>query len=83
MVYKLKPLELGLDFEDKDYNLGDTIDVQVTLTTNGDVNVREARVDLVCEENYTRNESGVVMGLGGKIGVQGYEYRVGGPPGDD
>ena len=50
MVYKLKSLELGLDFEDRGYKLGDTINVRVNLTPNGDVDVREARVDLVCEE---------------------------------
>ncbi len=52
MVYKLKSLELGLDFEDRGYKLGDTINVRVNLTPNGDVDVdvREARIDLVCEE---------------------------------
>ena len=50
MVYKLKSLELGLDFEDRGYELGDTINVRVNLTPNGDVDVREARIDLVCEE---------------------------------
>ena len=52
MVYKLKPLELSLDFADQSYELGDTIDVQVTLTPNGDQEVRGGRVDLVCEERY-------------------------------
>ena len=32
MVYKLKPLELSFDFEDRVYDLGDTVDLQVTLT---------------------------------------------------
>ena len=50
MVYKFKPLELSLDFEDRDYELGDTVDVQVDLVPNGDVHVREARIDLVCEQ---------------------------------
>ena len=52
MVYKLKPLELSLDFENRDYELGDTVNLQVSLTPNGDVDVREGRVDLVCEERY-------------------------------
>ena len=52
MVYKLKPLELGLDFKDRVYEFGDTIDVQVALTPNGDVDARGGRVDLVCEERY-------------------------------
>lgn len=67
MVYKFKPLELSLDFEDRDYELGDTVDVQVDLVPNGDVHVREARIDLVCEQRYTRNERGVVIGMGRSI----------------
>ena len=65
MVYKLKPLELGIDLEDREYELGDAINVQVTLTPNGDVRVRQARVDLVCKETYARSEKGIVMGAGG------------------
>ena len=52
MVYKLKPLELSFEFEDRVYELGDTIDVQVTLTPNSNVDVRGGRVDLVCDERY-------------------------------
>ncbi len=63
MVFKLKPLELSFDFEDRSYELGDTIDVRVNLTASGDVDVREARIDLVCEERFSQHESGVVMGL--------------------
>ena len=54
MVYKLKPLELSIDFEDREYELGDRIDSQVELAPNGDVDVREARVELVCEERYAQ-----------------------------
>ena len=71
MVYKLKPLELSFDFEDRKYDLGDRIDVQVNLTPKGDVDVREARVDLVCEECYSRRESGVVIPAGGSGLIQG------------
>ena len=71
MVYKLKPLELSFDFEDRLYELGDQINVRVTLTPSGDINVREARVDLVCEERYSRQESGVRAGSLGAAGIQG------------
>lgn len=54
MVYKLKPLELDLDFEDRGYDLGDSIDIQVTMTPNGDVDVRGGRLDLVCEQHYSQ-----------------------------
>ena len=52
MVYKLRPLELALDFEDRTYQLGDTINVTVELVPNADVDVREVRVDLIREERY-------------------------------
>jgi hypothetical protein len=54
MVYKLNPLEISLDFEDRVYDLGDAINLEVTLTPNGDSNVRVGRVDLVCEERYSQ-----------------------------
>ena len=54
MMYKLNPLEVDLDFEDRVYELGDAIKVQVTLTANGDVNVRGGRIDLLCEEHYSQ-----------------------------
>ncbi len=52
MVYKLKPLELGLEFEDRDYELGDTINIQISLTPNGDVNLRGAALTS-CARNAT------------------------------
>ena len=54
MVYRFRPLELKLDFEDRQYRLGDTIDVTVDMMPNGDVDVRQARVDLVCEERFVQ-----------------------------
>ena len=57
MVYRLRPLEVSFDFEDLEYKLGDTIQVDVELVPNGDVTVREARLDLICEERYVENYS--------------------------
>ena len=74
MVYKLKPLELTFDFEDRWYDLGDTIDIQVNLDPNGEVDLREARVDLVCEEIHTRNQSGISMGSGGASSIAGGNF---------
>lgn len=54
MVYKLDPLEISFDFEDRVYDLGDTIALQVTLTPKGNANVRGGRIDLVCEEHYSQ-----------------------------
>ena len=52
MVYKLRPLEISLDLDDRTYKLGGTVGLVVELKSRSDVNVREARVDLVCEEHY-------------------------------
>ena len=53
MVSRLRPLEVNLVFDDRLYKLGETIDLVVELTARGDVEVREGRVDLVCDARYT------------------------------
>ena len=67
MVYKLKPLEFTFEFEDRIYELGDTIDIELSLAPNGDVDVREGGVDLVCEEVYSTSEGGIVWISSGAI----------------
>ena len=54
MVSLLRPLEMSIEFEDRPYKLGETIDVAVHLEPRNEVDVREARVDLLCEERYTQ-----------------------------
>jgi hypothetical protein len=76
MVYRLRPLELVFEFEDLEYELGETASVHVTLTPNADVSVRQVRVDLICEETYARAESGIAMGAGGAQGIQGGNIHV-------
>ena len=71
MLYKLHPLEVKLDFEDRVYKLGETIDVHVELIPSGDVEVREARIDLVCEQLYSRSDTAVVMGYTESGSIQG------------
>ena len=46
------PLKIGIDFSDREYRLGETIDVAIELEPRRDVEVTEGRVDLVCEERY-------------------------------
>ena len=53
MITRLRPLDLKLDFEERQYKLGDAIDARVELHPNRDVEVREGRVDLVCEMRYS------------------------------
>ena len=74
MVYKFKPLELTFEFEQRWYDLGETIDIQLNLKPNGEVDIREARVDLICEEIHTRNQSGISMGSGGASSIAGGSF---------
>jgi len=69
MVYKLRPMEVSFEFEDREYRLGDTIQVDVELAPNAEVSVREARVDLICEERYVENYSVSSPGLYSNPGV--------------
>ena len=49
VISRLRPLGVNLDFGDQSYMLGGTIDISVELNPRRDVEVREGRVDLVCE----------------------------------
>ena len=49
---RLYPLDMNLTFDDRPYSLGETIRVLVELAPRRDIVVREARVDLVCEEDF-------------------------------
>ena len=52
MVNRLRPLDLKLVFEDRPYELGETVNITVELRPQIDVVIREGRIDLVCEERY-------------------------------
>ena len=49
---RLRPLDVRFLFDDRPYRLGETLDIVVELSARGEIEVREARLDLVCEENY-------------------------------
>ena len=53
MVSRFRPLDAEVAFEERSYALGDTVDVTVGLTPKSDVNVREARLELVWEGRWT------------------------------
>ena len=57
MVFRLRPLDVILNFEDRSYKLGETITCNVELEPRADIDVREGRIDLVCQvhwaESYT------------------------------
>ena len=52
MVTLLRPLEVSIVFEDRNYRLGQTIDIDLELKARRDVLIREGRVDLMCQEHY-------------------------------
>ena len=53
MVSRLRPLSVEVAFQDRTYNLGETIDLAIELRPNRDCDVRQGRVDLVLEERWT------------------------------
>ena len=55
MVSRLKPLNVSLDFQEGPYKLGETIRLKVILEPTRDVELREGRIDLVCQETYTES----------------------------
>ena len=69
MVYRLNPLDLKLEVDSPTYKLGDTISLTVTLEPRGDVDVREARVDLVCVERFVHAAAPASAGFASWSGV--------------
>jgi hypothetical protein len=64
-----------MEFTERPYRLGETIDLRLELKPRGGVEVREGRVDLVCEERYVEAydrkvpvsaHSGLITGKSGK-----------------
>ena len=67
MVTRLFPLGVNFSFEDRSYKLGETIDLTVELSPRRDMEVREGRMDLVCEERWTDvSTEGVLVGGSGR-----------------
>jgi hypothetical protein len=54
-ISRLRPLDVKLLFDDRPYKLGETMSVTLELSARREIEVREARVDLVCEEHYTES----------------------------
>ncbi len=50
-----RPITVGLSFNEKPHKLGESIDVTVELTPRRDLTLRQARVDLICEESYAES----------------------------
>ncbi len=59
------PLSIRVDLEERPYKLGEEIDFRLELKPRGQVEVREGRIDLVCEENYIETTLEVMPDLTG------------------
>jgi hypothetical protein len=62
--------------DDRPHGLGGRIDIQIELTSRADIEVRAARVDLVCEEHYVESYTvevpiGSRADAGGSAGMTG------------
>ncbi len=53
MLSRLRPLDFTVNFEDRPYGLGETVNLTLQLSPKSGIDVREGRVDLVCEMRYT------------------------------
>ena len=53
MVSRLRPVDIIVSFEDRAYQFGETIEVDVELRSRVDISVREARMELACLARYT------------------------------
>ncbi|MDE2860876.1 MAG: hypothetical protein OYI31_08500 [Chloroflexota bacterium] len=54
-VSLFRPVDVEVVFDERSYGLGDSIGVKVKLSARRDVEVREARLDLVCEEEFAES----------------------------
>lgn len=69
MIGWLRPLEISLDFEDQVYELGETIDMKVSLLGNRDVRLIRGRAELLCEVRYTELDTVKVPARSGFLNV--------------
>lgn len=54
-VSLFRPVDVEIDFDERSYGLGESIGVKVKLSARRDLEVREARLDLVCEEQFAES----------------------------
>ena len=56
----LRPLGVKLILASNRYRLGETIDFSVEMEANADVEIREARVEIVCDERFHETYTSMV-----------------------
>ena len=69
MLHRLDPLDLGLDFDDRTYRLGETIAARVEVTAKGRISIREASVELLCDQKFAETYTVSGPGLYSNPGV--------------
>ena len=70
MFSRLRPLNVRLVFRDRVYRLGETISIVIELDARCDVVIREARVDLVCDQRWTDVSTVMVPETAGFAGTE-------------
>ena len=50
-----KPLAIDVKFEDREYGLGEVIDLTITLVANRGLSIRGLVAELICEERWTHS----------------------------
>ena len=52
MLSFLNPVDINVEFPQRDYTLGGTIDLVVTIKGRSDIQVTQGRVELTCRERF-------------------------------
>ena len=79
MAFRLRPLDVILTFEDRSYKLGETINCDVELIAKTALDVREGRIDLVCQVHWAETYTVMVPAVmpsrsGAMVGPTGSTY---------
>ncbi len=76
MVFNLDPLDIDLDFEQRKYRLGDTIEATVTFIPSGNIEVRGASLSLMGQVRRTKITPGRALDFGDAQRDTGLVMRV-------
>ena len=70
---------LDIDFADREYELGGSIDVSIIVTPDRDTTIRSAQVDLVCNQTYTHHSEweGTVSNSATNVRASAMQARYG------
>ncbi len=69
MLHRLDPMDLSLDFDDRPYRLGEMVAVRVEIVPKGRIAIREASVELLCDQKFAETYTVSGPGLYSNPGV--------------